>query len=110
MIDSNETLMYENGRDAGYLEGYEDGLSSKIKTISPGQTEVIVLSINFDKIALGNAEEIFDIVQSKFPNNSILVAPDVVSLESWDKDYLLNYAQLVNKIIKAKEETENENL
>lgn len=105
MIDSNETLMYESGRDAGYLEGYEDGLSSKIKTINPGQTEVIVLSINFDKIALNDVQDIFDIVQSKFPNNSILVAPDAVSLESWDKDYLLNYAKLVNKILKAKEET-----
>ena len=26
MIDSNETLAYENGRDAGYSEGYEDGV------------------------------------------------------------------------------------
>ena len=26
MIDSNETLAYENGRDAGYSEGYEDAL------------------------------------------------------------------------------------
>lgn len=110
MIDSNETLMYESGRDAGYLKGYEDGLSSKIKTINPGQAEVIVLSINFDKIALDNAEDIFDVVQSKFPNNSVLVAPDAVSLESWDKDHLLNYVKLVNKIINAKEETYNENL
>lgn len=104
MIDSNETLMYESGRDTGYLEGYEDGLNSKIKTINPSQAEVIILSINFDKIPLNNVEDIFDVVQSKFPNNSVLVAPDIVSLESWDKDYLLNYAQLVNKIIKTKEE------
>ena len=25
MIDSNETLAYQNGRDAGYDDGYEDG-------------------------------------------------------------------------------------
>lgn len=104
MIDSNATLMYESGRDAGYLEGYEDGLSSKIKTINPCQAEVVVLSINFDKIAFDNAKNIFDIVKDKFPNNSILVAPDTVSLESWNKDYLLDYVKLVNKIVKAKEE------
>lgn len=23
MVDSNETIMYENGRDSGYIEGYE---------------------------------------------------------------------------------------
>lgn len=28
MIDSNETLAYENGRDAGYSEGYEDALEN----------------------------------------------------------------------------------
>lgn len=26
MIDSNETLAYENGRDAGYAEGFKDGV------------------------------------------------------------------------------------
>ena len=24
MIDSNETIMYESGRDSGYKEGYDD--------------------------------------------------------------------------------------
>ena len=28
MIDSNEAIMYENGRDAGYSEGYEDALEN----------------------------------------------------------------------------------
>lgn len=26
MVDSNETLAYENGRDAGYDDGYNDGV------------------------------------------------------------------------------------
>ena len=28
MIDSNETIMYENGRDTGYSEGYNDALKN----------------------------------------------------------------------------------
>lgn len=28
MIDSNETLIYENGRDAGYSEGFESALET----------------------------------------------------------------------------------
>ena len=28
MTDSNETIMYENGRDAGYSEGFEDGVTA----------------------------------------------------------------------------------
>lgn len=30
MVDSNETIMYENGRDTGYAEGYEDGQRSRV--------------------------------------------------------------------------------
>lgn len=26
MVDSNETIMYENGRDAGYSDGFESAL------------------------------------------------------------------------------------
>lgn len=26
MIDSNETIMYENGKDSGYSEGYETAI------------------------------------------------------------------------------------
>ena len=29
MIDSNETTAYQDGRDAGYAEGYEDGLKNR---------------------------------------------------------------------------------
>ena len=43
MIDSNETIMYENGRDAGYSKGYEDGLQNKIEIIKLHPTEAITL-------------------------------------------------------------------
>ena len=31
MIDSNETIMYENGRDAGYSDGFEEGVIAFLK-------------------------------------------------------------------------------
>ena len=34
MVDSNETLMYESGRDAGYSEGYNDALKNVANLIS----------------------------------------------------------------------------
>lgn len=33
MIDSNETIAYENGRDAGYDNGYEDALEDVVTLI-----------------------------------------------------------------------------
>lgn len=35
LIDSNETITYENGIDSGYSEGYEDGYSHCRKVIIP---------------------------------------------------------------------------
>ena len=34
MVDSNEAVMYENGRDAGYSDGYNDG-------VKVGKTEIL---------------------------------------------------------------------
>lgn len=34
MVDSNETLMYDSGRDAGYSEGYNDALKNVAAIIS----------------------------------------------------------------------------
>lgn len=44
MIDSNEALMYENGRDAGYAEGFEDGVNLNINKIDLHPTEAVVLT------------------------------------------------------------------
>lgn len=31
MIDSNETIMYENGKDIGYSEGFEEGIMAFVE-------------------------------------------------------------------------------
>lgn len=99
MIDSNEALMYENGRDAGYLEGYEDGLMFKIKTIEPNPNEAIVLNFNFEKTDIYEMQGISEKVYEKFPNNIIIGVPDRISLESWSKDELENYISMISEII-----------
>ena len=40
MIDSNETIMYENGRDCGYEEGFDDCRSELMKVIESLAYEV----------------------------------------------------------------------
>lgn len=40
MIDSNETIMYENGRDCGYEEGFDDCRSELMKVIKSLAYEV----------------------------------------------------------------------
>ena len=49
MVDSNETTAYENGRDAGYAEGYEDGLRNRNGFTEDdfSETELKVLRLAF---------------------------------------------------------------
>ena len=40
MIDSNETIMYENGKDFGYVEGFDDCKSELMEVIESLAYEV----------------------------------------------------------------------
>lgn len=103
MIDSNETVMYENGRDLGYSkgysEGYEDGIKSKIETITPHPTEAIALFFDMEILPLDQLSNIFELVHSKFPDNKVIALPNNVSLESCSKDVLENFISMITEII-----------
>lgn len=99
MIDSNETLAYESGRDAGYAEGYEDGLMTKVEKLEPHPTEAIVIEFNFNDIKLDNIAYWFNKIQSKFPDNTVAAIPDHISLQSCSKDVLENYISAISMII-----------
>ena len=99
MIDSNETLAYESGRDAGYAEGYEDGVNLNINKIDLHPTEVVVLTFNFNDYPLDFIESVFNLVTEKLPNSSVIAIPDKTSLESCSKDVLENIISMISKII-----------
>ena len=44
-------------------------------------------------------KNLFEIIQSKFPNNTIIAIPDYISLQSCSKDVLENIISMINKII-----------
>ena len=97
MIDSNETIMYENGRDAGYAEGFEDGLNVKLETID--HHEAIVLYFNFETTDMDEMCRLHKHIENKFPDNTVVLVPDRISLESWSKDELENYISMISEII-----------
>lgn len=101
MIDSNETLAYENGRDAGYAEGYEDGVNLNINKIDLHPTEAVVLKFNFDDYPLDLIESVFNLVAEKLPNSSVVAVPDKTSLESCSKDVLENIISMISEIIEG---------
>ena len=101
MIDSNETLAYENGRDAGYAEGYEDGVNLNINKIDLHPTEAVVLKFNFDDYPLDLIESVFNLVAEKLPNSSVVAIPDKTSLESCSKDVLENIISMISEIIEG---------
>ena len=99
MIDSNETVMYETGRDSGYLEGYEDGLEIKLGTIEPHPTEVITLFFDMENLSLDKVSNIIETLLDKFPDNKVIALPDNTSLESCSKDVLENIISMIAEII-----------
>ena len=99
MIDSNETLAYESGRDTGYTEGYEDGVNLNINKIDLHPTEAVVLTFNFNDYSLDFIESVCDLVAEKLPNSSVIAVPDKTSLESCSKDVLENIISMISKII-----------
>lgn len=99
MIDSNETIMYENGRDSGYSEGYEDGFQNKIETINPHPTEAITLLYDMEYMSFDQVSNMVELLHKKFPDNKVIALPNKTSLESCSKDVLENYISMIAEII-----------
>lgn len=99
IIDSNETVMYENGRESGYSEGYEDGLETKIEKLLPHPTEAITLFFNIDNTSVEQVESIVDWLRKEFPNNKVIALPDTTSLNSCSKDVLENINSMISDVI-----------
>ena len=96
MNDSIENLMYENDK---YMEGYKAGIMTKVEKLKPHPIEAIVLSIDFNKIDVSNAYNIFNDIKSNFPNNTVVAIPDYLSLKSCSKDVLENIVNMITEII-----------
>lgn len=76
-----------------------NNIVTKLETIEPHPTEAIVLYFNFDDIAFGDLNALYEITKKNFPNNTVVCVPDKVSLESWSKDVLENYISMISEII-----------
>ena len=72
---------------------------TKIETLEPHPTEAIVVGFNFDNISPENMENLFNIIKSKFPNNTVVAIPDYISLQSCSKDVLENIISMMTEII-----------
>lgn len=72
---------------------------TKIETLEPHPTEAIVVGFNFQDISLENMKNLFNIIKSKFPNNTVVAIPDYISLQSCSKDVLENIISMITEII-----------
>ena len=71
---------------------------TKLETIEPRPTEVIVLYFDSD-CSLDELENIGKTIQKEFPNNRIIRMSDKVNLKLWDRDTLENYINTLNDIL-----------
>lgn len=95
--DAMETL--KKYRFDSYLEGFDDGLEVQIEKLNLHPTEAIALRFDFDDIKPDELQYIFNNIKDGFSEHTIVATPNKVSLESWDKDTLENYVNMIKKII-----------
>ena len=72
---------------------------TKLETIEPRPTEVIVFYFDIDHAPLEELPVMFEIAQREFPNNQIIFIPDKLNLELWDKSTLENHINNLNEIL-----------
>lgn len=76
-----------------------NNIVKRIEKLEPNPTEAIVIGFNFNDIKVDDMKDFFEIIQSKFPNNTIIAIPDYISLSSCSKDALENIISMISKII-----------
>lgn len=76
-----------------------NNIVKRIEKLEPHPTEAIVIGFNFNDIKVDDMKNLFDIIQSKFPNNTVIAIPDYVSLSSCSKDVLENIISMISEII-----------
>jgi hypothetical protein len=72
---------------------------TKIEKLDPHPTEAIVVGFNFDDVPLRDMEHWFEIIKSRFPDNTVIAIPDYISLQSCSKDVLENIISMIAEII-----------
>ena len=76
-----------------------DNVITKIEKLEPHPTEAIVMYFNCDNTHFDLLNWIYNEVESKFPNNSVIAIPDRVSLQSFSKDVLENIISEISEVI-----------
>jgi hypothetical protein len=71
-------------------------LITRIEIMNPRHSEAVVLFFNTKDCHLDMVNTMSEIVKDKFPNNTIVVLPDTMSLYDFDKETLL---KVINKIL-----------
>lgn len=100
ITDGNKaSIIYNNGRNTGYSEGYIDGLKSKIERLDPNPAEIMTFFFNKDKMTLDQVKIIFDSIKGEFPDNCVIALPDTTSLKCCSKDFLNDMKNIISKII-----------
>lgn len=72
---------------------------TRIEKLEPHPTEAIIMGFNFNDINVDDVQTLLDIIQSNFPNNTVVAIPDYISLQSCSKDVLENIISMITEVI-----------
>ena len=76
-----------------------DEIVTRIEKLKLHPTEAIVLSFDFNKINVNDFLDLLNIIEFKFPNNTVVAIPNHISLQSCSKDVLKDIISMIIEII-----------
>ena len=72
---------------------------NNIEKISASPNDVIVIRFGYDDIVVDGVRVIYDQVQKVFPENSVIMIPNNVHIESCDKESLMLISSMIDDVI-----------
>lgn len=90
MTDSNETIMYESGYNAGYVKGINESLDCKTNKLNINTGDILVYSYDKTKNTCEEVGNVYNLLSEQYPDYHIIAIPDTTSLKSCNMEELEN--------------------
>lgn len=82
MIDSNETIIYENGYDAGYAKDVDDTLNHIIDKLQLNNGDIILCRYDMYKDDVATVEHAVKYLSKICPEYQVVAIPNSLSLQN----------------------------
>ena len=104
MVDSNETIIYENGYDTGYAKGVDDTLNRIIDKLQLNKGDIILCRYDMYKDDVTTVEHAVKYLSKICPEYQVVGIPNSLLLENCTIAELKHFIKYISDIIEKQSE------